>query len=226
MSVYMVVSRLVQVCPRLHRWQGLGEGVEELLLQEAGGPGQPADGEGQGLGACGGCWAVGVRRSKLRDERAVGPLGIGWRKLGGVTLGAGPGCRLTLGAGLGLARGGSGPSVCSWCLPGCSLGVARPGCSPAEGLPPSPGEGCGEGPHPCNQALLALGPLLPWGPVPTVTSSGPLPGATSQPPPHRSASTCVPPGGLKDDVATTLRGADQQGPLSGCRWEWACCEGA
>ena len=76
-----------------------------------------------------------------------------------------------------------GPPVCSWCLPGCGLGVARPGCSPAEGLPPSPGEGCGEGPHPRNQALPALGPLLPWGLVPTVTSSGPVLEATSQPPP-------------------------------------------
>lgn len=150
-----------RACPHLHRWQGLGDGVEGLLPQEGGGPGGPADGEGQGRlgdgpgghglqgrggwvgrrgegqtwasgaetklsrrkgnrtlrewrgrgwGLAGGRWAVGVRRSELGDEGAAGPLGIGWRRLGGVTRGAGLGCGLTLGAGLGSARGGSGPS--------------------------------------------------------------------------------------------------------------------
>lgn len=91
-----------RACPHLHRWQGLGDGVEGLLPQEGGGPGRPADGEGQGrpgdgpgghgLQGSGGGWGGEVRgrpgRRGLRPSspggRETGPCGSGGAGAGGL----------------------------------------------------------------------------------------------------------------------------------------------
>ena len=74
--------------------------------------------------------------------RGGGPLGIGWRRLGGATLGAGGGAGSPSGWVWGLPREAQGPPTCSSdrrCPPGCGLRSAGPGCSPAEGVGRAPG---------------------------------------------------------------------------------------